>query len=574
MRYIGLYILLLLLSSCAVKKKQVESPFISMTAGDVHPEQDAALEQIFIDAIKLDIVDRNPQAAINQLQVHLSLNPDNAAAIYRLSRLYLSVGRDAEALQQIEKAVNIDPRNVWYRLFLVELYEKARLYDKAAKELEILVRQKPEDIKHYIALSRMYLLAKNPKKSIRTLDRIEEKIGLSEAVSVQKKNIYLSMKKVSKAVGEIENLQANYPDNLDYLKMLVDVYLASNQENKVYDVYRKIAEIDPGDGTAQLILADYYFRWNMPEKAYEKAEIAFSNKDLDIQSKITYLMMNYVNKDLVASNKDEVMGLIKILTEIHPDDLRVYAFRADIYSILGEDEKALPDYKKALEGEKSMILLWRKVIISDITNGDYGSAVKYAEEALDYFPGSPELYLYLGMGYNRLREYSKSVEILLSGLNYLTDNKILQYQFYANLGESFNSLKDYEKSDSYFNKALAIDSMDASLLNNYAYYLSLRKEKLDEAERMSKRSLEIQPENAAYLDTYGWILYQMGQYTEAVKYLKKAVEIRPWSPVLLEHYGDVLSKLGHLEDALNYWQRAKEKGADSDELDKKINEVK
>jgi tetratricopeptide (TPR) repeat protein len=96
---------------------------------------------------------------------------------------------------------------------------------------------------------------------------------------------------------------------------------------------------------------------------------------------------------------------------------------------------------------------------------------------------------------------------------------------------------------------------------------------------MSKQALEFSPNEPSYLDTYGWILYQMGKYEEAIVYLKKAVELSKDSndSVLWEHLGDAYYKSGNVDEALKNWKIAMEKGDTNEKLfqkiqDKKINE--
>jgi len=123
---------------------------------------------------------------------------------------------------------------------------------------------------------------------------------------------------------------------------------------------------------------------------------------------------------------------------------------------------------------------------------------------------------------------------------------------------------------------LKIDSADSYVLNNYSYYLSLRNEKLDKAEEMSRRSNQISPANASFEDTFAWILYKEGKYDEAVKWIHKAMSNgADKNPTILEHMGDIQYKLGNPDQALEYWQKAKEAGSDvSDLLEKKIRDKK
>jgi tetratricopeptide (TPR) repeat protein len=83
------------------------------------------------------------------------------------------------------------------------------------------------------------------------------------------------------------------------------------------------------------------------------------------------------------------------------------------------------------------------------------------------------------------------------------------------------------------------------------------------------------PNSKSFLDTYGWILYQQGNYTEAKIYIEKAIAAAGDDDgTLLEHLGDVYFKLNETEKAIEYWKKAKSKGEDNPLLLKKISEGK
>jgi Tfp pilus assembly protein PilF len=158
----------------------------------------------------------------------------------------------------------------------------------------------------------------------------------------------------------------------------------------------------------------------------------------------------------------------------------------------------------------------------------------------------------------------------------VVDNKGLESQFYASLGDAYNEMKNYPKSDENYDKALEINPKDATVLNNYAYYLSVRGEELEKAERMSRTSNELEPTSASYQDTYGWIMYKQGKYSDAKTWIEKSLSNgSDSSATVLEHYGDVLFRIGDTTKALEYWMKAKAAGEGASEfLDKKILEKK
>jgi Tfp pilus assembly protein PilF len=111
------------------------------------------------------------------------------------------------------------------------------------------------------------------------------------------------------------------------------------------------------------------------------------------------------------------------------------------------------------------------------------------------------------------------------------------------------------------------------VMNNYAYYLSLEKKDLKRAERMSAKTVELEPKNSTYLDTYAWILYQQESYTLAKFYIERAVDNlsnEEEHGVVLEHYGDILWMTRDDEKAMQFWKKSYESGNKTDDLKKKI----
>ena len=131
--------------------------------------------------------------------------------------------------------------------------------------------------------------------------------------------------------------------------------------------------------------------------------------------------------------------------------------------------------------------------------------------------------------------------------------------------------KQHNLSDSLYEKVLEIDPENVMVLNNYAYYLSLRKINLDKAKEMSFKCNNIEIDNGTYQDTYAWILYQRKEFKEAKQWIIKSLKNgSDKSAVVVEHYGDILYKLGEIKESIIQWKFAKTLGDGSKLLDKKI----
>ena len=137
------------------------------------------------------------------------------------------------------------------------------------------------------------------------------------------------------------------------------------------------------------------------------------------------------------------------------------------------------------------------------------------------------------------------------------------------LGDAYNETKQYPESDAAFDEILRYDKNNDYVLNNYSYYLSLRKAKLEQAKTMAERVVNRNPAEPNYIDTYAWVLYQMKDYEGAKKQLEAALA-NTQNGTILEHYGDVLYQLGDKTNAIVYWKKAKTAGDTSEFINKKI----
>ena len=231
-------------------------------------------------------------------------------------------------------------------------------------------------------------------------------------------------------------------------------------------------------------------------------------------------------------------------------------------------------YQRAVELEPNTLVAWQQMIYCSGEMRDNKLLQSDCEKAIEYFPMEVLFFAYHTIASIQLKEYEKAVKSASKGIELAEGNDEVLIQLYSNLGDANHYLKNDSACYAAYEKALAIDKNNAYALNNYAYFLSLGKTQLEKAEEMSKRSLDLDPVNSSYLDTYGWILFQQKRYELSKEYIEKSLAASPNSAEVVEHMGDVFFKLNKPEKALEFWNKAKELGSDSETLDKKIKEKK
>jgi tetratricopeptide (TPR) repeat protein len=235
---------------------------------------------------------------------------------------------------------------------------------------------------------------------------------------------------------------------------------------------------------------------------------------------------------------------------------------------------AQESYKRALKINDQVYQIWEQLLRIQVSRGEFEQAITDGEHALSIFPNQAVLYLYTGIGYAQTQKHEKAIAYLKSALDLETEDKDIIVQIHSTMGDSYNALKQFKLSDQSYTKALELDPRNSYVLNNYAYYLSLREENLVEAEKMSRRSNELDPDNSSSEDTYAWILFKLKKYEEARIWIERALQHNSKSAVQLDHYGDILYLLGEKGKAVEQWRVAKEMGLRSETLDKKIDEKK
>ena len=122
----------------------------------------------------------------------------------------------------------------------------------------------------------------------------------------------------------------------------------------------------------------------------------------------------------------------------------------------------------------------------------------------------------------------------------------------------YYELDRFEDADRELRAAFRLNPDHARALNFLGYSLAERKVRLEEALEMIERALELDEWNGAYLDSLGWVYYQLGRHAAAREPLERAARELPRDPTVLEHLGDLYLTLGEREKALTVWGRALE----------------
>ena len=498
--------------------------------------------------------------------------PQNATAKYNLSKLCFQ-NKNAQAAETFaQKAVEINPANTYFQEYYTFLLLYNYKFKNAEKQYNSLIEKNPTNPDYVFKKAQLFLKTKEYAKAIDCLNEYEKIAGFNEDIINQKKNLYVILNKTDLAILEIKKLQKEYPSNVAYPLLIAEIYVSEKNTIGAETTYKEIENKYGADPTAQAALAAYYLS-KKDEKTYNDFMLKLmQNKNVSTETKISIILptLKKLDEDSI-DNDNHIIDLVKSISLAAPNDKDAILIYANVLTYSKKTILAIAQYKRYLTIDSSNFDVWIQVASLYFDEKMYDSTIVISEIASKLFYDKALPYFYKGLAYVQKNEQEKAIESLTTALKKDASNNALAALIHTSLGDAYNSLKQYKQSDESFDAALKLFPLDATTLNNYAYYLSVRNERLTDAEAMSKKSLELQPNSKSFLDTYGWILFQQGKFEDAKKYIEKAIQSNGEEDgTLFEHLGDVYFKLNDLLNAKKYWQLANDKGEENPTLVNKI----
>ena len=526
---------------------------------------------LYIDANRAKILG-NYGDALNTFKQALSVDPTSAAAMYEIARIYAEEGNFPAALTYAKNSVKYNDSNVWYQEFLAQLYAETGRLDESIEVYKTILAEHPNNYNYYYNLGSLYSTQGRYEDALDLYDDLESRIGLSQELAMQRQLIYIEKGDYEAALEEIQKLIDASPDDVRLYGMKAEIYEQLGQEEKAVEIYESMLSMEPDNGLVLLSLYEISKKNGEEKKASEYLDRAFSAPGLGIDVKVN-ILLNYLSRRDFESKKEEVMRLADKLEKAHSHDAKAYAIHGDILYNLGELNSAQEKFRMAVELDPNRPPIWQQIVTIDSQLNNFKAMKKDSEEAMELFPQLPIFYLFNGIALIQGENFQEAIDILSSGKNLVVDDNQLMAQFYSSLGDAYHSLNQHADSDNAYDMALKLEPGNVIVLNNYAYYLSVRNENLDQAESMAKKANDLSPNVASFQDTYGWVLFQKQNYKNALFWIQESIKNGAGEdPVVYEHLGDVNLKLKNVQDAIDAWKKALEYGGDPDILKPKIDQ--
>ena len=538
---------------------------------EVTPDEKARAVEYFIQGIN-DFENEDYERALDNLTAaHLTLS-DDAGINYALSDVYLAMGDFSNAAYYGQLAATADPENKWYHLQLADIYRQSGRAESAMEAFNNALTHHPRDVDILYMKANTYIEFGELLKANELFDRIIEIRGPEFEIHLRKFQNFNALQKRDAALKELEKMREINPGNLTTLHTISQYYLELGDEVSARETLLDARDRNPRDPQTLILLAEIFINnmeWqNLGETFISMIEDPLINptQKMELVSFIYHQQQRYPNEPVLA---EQAESAIRTFSNSEPSYGPAQLIAAEFYLQRNELEPALETLKRVNETVPEESEAWSQRMQILFSMQRYDEVIELSSEANEQAPNNAFIQFFTGASY-MMNDQPEMAEKWLSEATNAPARRNFRSIVYGSLGDVKTDLDKWEEAVEAYETALRLDSNNHNAMNNYAYYLSVRGERLDYAQQMAERAIALEPVNAAYLDTIGWIHFKKGNYEDARKYIKMSIETGDASAEVYEHMGDVYKALDDEEEARNWWKRALEMDPERDYLEERI----
>jgi tetratricopeptide (TPR) repeat protein len=494
-----------------------------------------------------------------------------APALYNISKLEEGT---LESLEYARRAFVADTTNKWYVQNYASNLISTQKYSQAIPIYRRLMRLAPRDIDAYHALAVLYGYSGMPYTAINILDSAEIRTGYNPYLGEMKLQLLLDTHQYDRAMETGKRGVLEQPYDARARINLAEAYERGGRDSLARITLEEALQIDSTNIEALTALSLYHERKGDNHRMLDYEERIILKSDIPLDYKLKRIELLTADRAFYGKNYIKLGSIIQRLAIAHPNNRKVADCYAEHMIALGELESAYEYLARHLHDEGTTPQHYIDLLQLASYLGHDEMVITWLGEALELYPTSLDIISYMGFYLLSHDLHKDAIRTFKEGFK-VCDNDINRSEMCGYIGDIYHEMGKDRKAFKYYRKALKYDSNNAMVLNNYAYFLSLKDKRLDAALAMSTRATELEPSNATYVDTHAWVLHRLGRNEEAKSVMSQALSLSAQRDAsLLAHYGDILWALGETFMADTYWKKAVSQGYDMEAMEEHIAELK
>ncbi len=463
------------------------------------------------------------EKAISAYIQALSFDADAVDIHYSLATLYLKLDRQTLAKEKLLKVIELFPQHVEALELLGEIAQTDKEFTTALGYFNRVLDMEYNNDYAILQTAQIHHMLGDTLKEAEYLIRLWE-LDTDRVAALQRaETIYLSTNDYSHITELYSKLIKRMPTKTDLVGRQIRLFLGMNRFFEAEALMDSLIEVAPYSMDLQSMKTDLVkvMHGEMAAVDYLTSVVNEYPDSWDLKLKLSQLLID-------AGESSTARDYLEDILEVRPDLSNAISMLVWTYLDIDDVNMAkeiLGNYLPAFPEDFFLHRLMGSIVYEIAAN--MGDSIHY-ELALDAQRAAlrlrPEDQQTLHMVANTLELLGRRDDVLLTYL-----------------------------------RLIEIDADDDLALNNYAYMLSegeVGEDTLRHAAEYVERALMINPDNAPYLDTAGWIYFKLGHIQLARDFIDRSLSINPDNPEVLMHMGDVLEYLGKSNEAYIYYMRA------------------
>jgi tetratricopeptide (TPR) repeat protein len=491
-------------------------------------------------------MDEDPEAALKEYYQALLIDPSEESLVLEVSRRFSENKQPDKALEVLNRAAAQPDASGAIYTRLGMLYSQMGKLDQAIAASRTAIKKSPDSFPAYQNLFLNYLQKKQPREAKAVLDQAASQPNTGFEFLLALSELYA-------------NLSRQVPSQKETAK------------TNALEVLHRAEKFKPTSPSSQLQLAEGFDALGDYSKAAELyLELLKRLPDVPlirdhVRAKLTEIYLR-------GEDHQRAVEQLKAIIRDDPTNPQPYYFLGRIASQDKKLEDAAEYFGKAVLLNKNFDQAYYELAIAQMGLNKTSDALATLQKAREKFPQNFAAEYLTALAFTHQKAYPEAIQHFTTAevIANAKDTNRLDAVFYFEVGSAQERKGDYEQAEKYFEKCLQLSPGFAEALNYLGYMWAERGTKLEKARELIEKAVKAEPENPAFLDSLGWVLFKLKQPKQALEYILKAVELsKEPDATLYDHLGDTYAALNQTEKARDAWRKSLEVEA-SDQIRKKL----
>ena len=448
----------------------------------------------------------NYDEAVLYFEQALDAGGENAAVLAALSQAYDRQGHPRDAIRVMERAVAADSGRPSYRADLADLYEDGGELERAADVYTSYLERFGFDEAVLFDLARVQTELGRTEEAIQSYRSILDQKGESLRARYRLLSLYRRTDQEEAMIETLEALARIDGDNEEIQRMLSEAYLHTNQLEKAAESLRRRMRRTQDRSDVVVQLADVYERMGQRDRADSLMQTVLESESRSVSELFGLARTIYADNPHGSSNRATAERLFEQVLEQDSEHGDALYFLGQIRFADQRFSEAARLLTRSVDQKPRRQRAWIQAGLSYLRAGRADSALTVIDEALILFPGNFHLLRLGGIAASQTNQQEKAIQYLTQATDPSRSaqaDSLARSQALGTLGMVYARMNRTKEADSAYARAVALDSANATALNNLAYSLAEQGIQLEQAERMARRAVELAPDTASFLHTLG-----------------------------------------------------------------------